>query len=88
MSGKINAIAISAAQSEDHKAIMAIVEGNATKSSKIRALDALKVDRSTIANLLTNFYGKEVKYQHVRNVLVTVVNTPKEEPRKMVEGDL
>lgn len=87
MSGKINAINVAAAQTAESKAIMTIVESDATKSSKIRALDAAGVSRSTIANLLTNFYGKEVKYQHVRNVLVTIVNK-KEEPRLMVEGDL
>jgi hypothetical protein len=88
MSGKINAINTAAAQTAESKAIMTIVESDATKSSKIRALDVLGVNRSTIANLLTNFYGKEVKYQHVRNVLVTIVNKPVEQPRVMVEGDL
>ncbi len=68
MSGKINAIK----HEEDKKSeVMKIVSSDASKSSKIRALAAQGVERSTIASLLTNFYGKEVRYQHVRNVLVT-----------------
>lgn len=90
MSGKINAAAITAAKTADQKAIMKIVESDAAKSAKIRALHSMSLDRSTIAQLLTNFYGKEVRYQHVRNVLLTELTTKKvsEPARVMVEGDL
>lgn len=91
MSGKINAIAIETAKNADQKAIMTIVTSDQSKSAKIRALHTSGVDRSTIASLLTNFYGKEVRYQHVRNVLVTELTGSKKEVvtvREMVEGDL
>ena len=42
-----------------------------TKSAQIRALAALNYPRGEISQILTNHYGKEVRYQHVRNVLVT-----------------
>lgn len=73
MTGKINAL-----EQAKNESVSSIVESDATKSSKIRALHALNLDRSTIANLLTNHYGKEVRYQHVRNVLVTKLTGSKE----------
>lgn len=80
MTGKINAAAIIEGSAEGSSAIMKIVSSDATKSSKIRALDAMKVSRATIANLLTaHYYPKgdgEVRYQHVRNVLVTKIAEP------------
>ena len=71
MSGKVNAAAIRESNTKDHKALMAIVNGDQTKSAKIRELFAITQDRSTVANLL------DIKYQHVRNVLITPVTTPK-----------
>jgi len=94
MSGKINAAAIASGKTAEQKAIMTIVTGDSSKSSKIRALHAAQVDNSTIASLLSaHYYPKgdgEVRYQHVRNVLVTkLTGKAKAEPvREMVEGDL
>jgi len=51
-----------------------IVEGLPTKSSKIRALDAAGCKRADIARFL------DIRYQHVRNVLVQ--GPPKSEARK------
>lgn len=83
MSGKINAAAIRDSKTEEHKALMAIVnDDKKTKSAKIRELFATTQDRSTVAQLLG------IKYQHVRNVLVTEPKVKQEAPRKMVEGDL
>lgn len=48
-----------------------LTKGLTTVSSKIRALDAAGMTRSEIAKAL----GK--RYQHVRNVLVTLVTAPK-----------
>lgn len=42
-----------------------------TKSAKIRYLDSIGKKRGEIAKILTDLYGKTVRYQHVRNVLVT-----------------
>ncbi len=44
-----------------------------TKSAQIRALAAGGMEQGVIAQVLTNHYGKEVRYQHVRNVLVTKI---------------
>lgn len=85
MSGKINAAAIREAKSAEHKELMAIVNNGQTKSARIRALHAAGCDKSTIASLL------DIRFQHVRNVLVTQLTGKKEEapaPRKMVEGDI
>lgn len=41
------------------------------KSSKIRYLDSLGWTRKQIVEKISSLYGKEVRYQHVRNVLVT-----------------
>jgi hypothetical protein len=45
------------------------MDSNVSKSEKIRQLYALLQDRSTVANLLN------IKYQHVRNVLLTKLTT-------------
>jgi len=85
MSGKTNAATIRDAKSAEHKELMTIVNSDSTKSAKIRALHSLGCDKSTIAALL------DIRFQHVRNVLVTQLTgkTQKEEaPRKMVPGDL
>lgn len=69
MSAKINAVHAIVLNDE----VKAVLETHKTKSAQIRALFALLGDRSTVANILTLHYGKEVKYQHVRNVLITPV---------------
>ena len=48
----------------------AIVKGLETKSAKIRALNAKGASRSEIATYLG------IRYQHVRNVLVTPLKRP------------
>lgn len=48
----------------------ATVKGLPTKSAKIRALNAKGASRSEIANYLG------IRYQHVRNVLVTPLKRP------------
>jgi hypothetical protein len=62
MSGKITAN-----EKQGDSAVKAILDGSLNTSQKIRALHALELDRSTIANLLNK------RYQHVRNVLITPV---------------
>lgn len=43
----------------------------AGKSAKIRALDAKGWTKNEIRASLSELYGKEIRFQHVRNVLVT-----------------
>ncbi len=62
MSGKINAATLVS----DSK-VVDIINSAATKSEKIRRLFALTNDRSTVAYLLN------IRYQHVRNVLLQEV---------------
>jgi hypothetical protein len=71
MSGKINAIALTTSDkdSENGQLVQKIMDSNVSKSEKIRQLYALLQDRSTVANLLN------IKYQHVRNVLLTKLTT-------------
>lgn len=69
MSGKVKAAAI---RDNAEAKELAIVNGDGSKSAKIRALAAMGVERSTIANLMG------VRYQHVRNVLVTKLAADKE----------
>lgn len=66
MSGKVKAAAIR--ESAESEAMVIVNDSKLTKSAKIRKLAASGVDRSTIASLL------DLRYQHVRNVLVTKVN--------------
>ena len=42
-----------------------------TKSEQIRFLNSVGHTRSEISKILTEYYGKLVRYQHVRNVLIT-----------------
>ena len=49
-----------------------------TKSAQIKYLNSLGWSRGDISRYLTKFYGKLVRYQHVRNVLVTEVKNPTE----------
>jgi len=51
--------------------VVEIVNGSMTKSEKIRRLFAITNDRSTVANLLN------IRYQHVRNVLLQDVGNSK-----------
>lgn len=67
MSGKVNAIALST-----NTDVVAVINSDATKSQKIRALFAITNDRSTVANLMG------IRYQHVRNVLITPMKATQE----------
>lgn len=58
----------------DRKRMEAAVRGLTTKSDKIRALDRLGYSRSQIAAFL------EIRYQHVRNVLIQSQNRPPASP--------
>ena len=48
-----------------------------TKSAQIRYLHGKGYSRSDISKILSAKYGKLVRYQHVRNVLITPVNLKK-----------
>lgn len=48
-----------------------ILDGLTTKSSKIRYLSSCKMSTGDISRVLG------IRYQHVRNVLITPVKTPK-----------
>lgn len=47
-----------------------------TVSQRIRFLDSENFTRSQITKLITNASGGPLRYQHVRNVLVTPLATP------------
>ncbi len=53
------------------------VNGLPTVSARIRYLDSEAFTRSQITKLITNATGGVLRYQHVRNVLVTEVAKPK-----------
>ena len=72
MSGKVNAKTIETSEAEAAVSAMEVVRSDMTKSTKIRKLFAMTGDRSTVANLLG------IRYQHVRNVLVTPIKTEAE----------
>lgn len=44
-----------------------------TKSAMIRFLYADGMKKGDIAKNLSSFYGKDMRYQHVRNVIITPV---------------
>lgn len=48
-----------------------------TKSSQIRFLHTNGISRGEISKILTEHYGKLVRYQHVRNVLITPIKKQK-----------
>ena len=48
-----------------------------TTSAKIRYLDKEGLSRADIARSLKYKDGRELRYQHVRNVLITPVKNPK-----------
>lgn len=54
-----------AAKVRDTQEVADIINGDTSKSSKIRTLHGMGYDRSAISNLLG------IRYQHVRNVLLT-----------------
>jgi len=58
------------------KAQQKVVDGLPTVSARIRYLDGEQFTRSQITKLITNASGGELRYQHVRNVLLTPLATP------------
>lgn len=48
-----------------------VAEGKVTVSSRIRELAGQQKTRSEIVKILSAELGRPIKYQHVRNVLVT-----------------
>ncbi len=57
------------------KAQATAIKGLPTVSARIRYLDAQKFTRSQITQLIPNAKGGKLRYQHVRNVLVTPLAT-------------
>ncbi len=58
------------------KAQQKVVDELPTVSARIRYLDGEQFTRSQITKLITNATGGELRYQHVRNVLLTPLATP------------
>lgn len=54
-----------------------LIEGLTTKSSQIRKLNSEGWKTADISRFLTEFHGKLVRYQHVRNVLITPLTNKK-----------
>jgi len=50
-----------------------VLAGCASMSARIRYLDACGLKRGQISKILSDFAGKLVRYQWVRNVLITPV---------------
>ena len=46
-------------------------------SAQIRYLDKLNMSRGDIVRMFKDHLGREIRYQHVRNVLITPVKTPR-----------
>ena len=59
------------------KAQQKIVDDLPTVSARIRYLNEQEFSRSEITKLITNATGGELRYQHVRNVLLTPLSTKK-----------
>jgi len=59
------------------KAQQAAVDKLPTVSARIRYLDSEKFSRSDITKLIPNASGGQLRYQHVRNVLITPVGKAK-----------
>jgi len=53
------------------KSQISTIDSLPTKSAKIRFLDSLEMSRGDISRYLN------IRYQHVRNVLITPVKNPK-----------
>jgi len=58
------------------KAQQKVVNNLPTVSARIRYLDGEGFTRSQITKLITNAKGGVLRYQHVRNVLLTPLATP------------
>lgn len=48
-----------------------------TTSAKIRYLDSQRLSRGAIVKVMEQHLGRPIRYQHIRNVLITPVNQPK-----------
>jgi hypothetical protein len=48
-----------------------------TTSSKIRYLNSKNYSRGEIVTIMTQHLGRPIRYQHVRNVLITPLTGPK-----------
>lgn len=59
------------------KAQVKVVAGLPTVSARIRYLDSQGYTRSQITKLITNGSGGVLRYQHVRNVLITPITKAK-----------
>lgn len=59
------------------KAQQTAVDKLSTVSARIRYLDSEKFSRSDITKLIPNASGGQLRYQHVRNVLITPVGKAK-----------
>lgn len=57
--------------------LVAAVKALPNVSARIRYLNDQKMSRGDIARFLSTTEGKEVRYQWVRNVLITPVKNPK-----------
>jgi len=57
------------------KAQQKVCDNAPTVSARIRYLDSEGFTRSQITKLITNASGGELRYQHVRNVLLTPLTT-------------
>lgn len=53
------------------------LKGLPTKSAQIRFLNSLNQSRSEIVRHFKDTLGIEIRYQHVRNVLITPVTNPR-----------
>ena len=53
--------------------VMAELQNLKGKSAQIRYLDSIGKTRSEIVKIISELHGKEIRYQHVRNVLVTLL---------------
>lgn len=56
-----------------------------TKSAQIRYAASFGYSRSQIVKLFKEHLGIEIRYQHVRNVLL---QAPKKQEHKMIEADI
>lgn len=57
-------------QNNDLNATLVELKG---KSAQIRYLDSIGKTRKEIVTIMSELHGKAIRYQHVRNVLVTLL---------------
>jgi hypothetical protein len=57
---------------------IAVLKGFQHTSTQVRYLDSLGYTRGEIKRLLLKHCGKDKRYQHIRNILVTEVKNPTE----------